>query len=108
MMLPEDEIVVLDLAGDYVRIFCKDPKYINSLLALGFHVDGDQLVKPIVEDAERQQLIHELIKLRAVFSAGRDWSPAELLDYYREQGIVRQSYRVIAWRGQDSFQIRDC
>lgn len=108
MMLPEDEIVVLDLAGDCVRIFCKDPKCIGFVLALGFHVDGDQLVKAVLDDAERQQLTHELIKLRAVFSVGRDWSPAELLDYYREQGIVRQSYRVIAWKGQDSFHIRDC
>ncbi len=108
MKFPDNEIVVLDLAGNYSRVACKDPVSIGALNALGFHMDGDQLVKAISGDAERQQLVRELIKLCALFSAGKDWSPAELLGYYREQGTVCESYRVIAWKGQDSFQIRDC
>jgi len=40
-----------------------------------------------------------LVDLDALFSAGRDWSPQALVEYYREIGVVRSAYRSIAWRG---------
>ena len=104
-MLPENEIIVLDLAGNHARIACTSPVDISALNALGFQAEGDQLVKAVSGVAERQKLVHELIKLHAVFSVGKDWSPAELLQYYRQQGVVHESYRVISWKGQDNFQI---
>lgn len=108
MKLPESEIIVLDLAGDYARVACHNPDGVESLMSLGFHLSGDQFIKAIADDLERQKMACNLIELSAVFSAGRDWSPAELLEYYREQGVFRKAYRVISWKGKDNFQIRDC
>jgi len=108
MKLPRSEIVVMDLAGNCARIYCDDAKSIERLAALGFHWEEGLFVKNIAEESERQYIANELVKSRAVFSAGRDWSPAELIAYYREQGIVREKYRVIAWTKKDVFEIRNC
>lgn len=44
-----------------------------------------------------------LIGFGALFLDGRDWSPAELVGYYRELGLVSGLYRVITWRNPDDY-----
>jgi hypothetical protein len=43
--------------------------------------------------------------LDALFSAGHDWSPAELVSYFYEQGVFTGSYREIKWRAPDLYEI---
>lgn len=82
-----------------------DPARETALVTLGFVREGDQLVRPIADDVDRQMLVRELIGMDALFAAGRDWSPSELVDFYREQGVVVQSYRMITWKGPDHYVI---
>lgn len=105
MKIPENELVVLDIAGSYARLQTDDMAREVALTTLGFIRDGDQLVRSISEDIDRRMLVQKLIEMDALFAAGRDWSPAELVDYYREEGVVLQGYRMITWKGPDAYII---
>ena len=99
------EILVSEVAGNRAVLVCEKPSAIASLNKLGFVSQGDQMVRPISDVADRQNIIKQLIELEAVFSSGREWSPEEVVDLYHEQGIVGTSYRVITWRGPGQFSI---
>jgi hypothetical protein len=105
MSYPENSIVVLDIAGKRARVFCNDAKKEAVLLGAGFAKDGDVFVRPVQDDADRKQLVLLLASHEALFSAGKDWSPAELVAYYKEQGLALGDYRVIAWHAPDRFSI---
>jgi hypothetical protein len=79
----------------------------NQLLQLGFTFHDGQLQRPINDSADRVKLVNDLIRLGALFSTGRDWSPAELVDFYREEGKITASYRRITWSGPDQYEIFD-
>jgi hypothetical protein len=91
------ELTVLDLAGSKIRVTSNDATHQAALLALGFIAQGDQLVCPVQDDAHRKSIAQALVNMNAVFSEGRDWSPAELMALYREQGVINTPYRVISW-----------
>lgn len=105
--LPETEIVVLDIAGSWARVACSTQGDEAKLAKLGFVVEKGQMVRPIADAPDRQRLANALVGLGALFSGGRDWSPAELVDYYREQGVVRGAYRVITWKSPEQYLIFD-
>jgi len=106
MKFPDDEIVITEIAGSRAVAFANTDKKILALNALGFLEEGDHLVRKIISEVDRINLLKDLIQLSALFSSGRDWSPAELVDFYRERGDIGQSYRVISWRGPGAFYIR--
>lgn len=103
--MPSGEVVVSAVAGRIARLLCDDASAENRLLDLGFSKENDALVKVINDDSERRSLVKDLIDMNAIFVRGREWSPAELLDYYREQGFSLGSYRTIEWRDPATFHI---
>ena len=107
MHMPQNEIVVLDIAGEYARVACFEPRGLLNLAKLGFLSEDDQMVRPILDVSDRQNLVRDLIRLEALFSGGRDWSPAELVDFYREEGVVLTGYRMITWKNLHQYTIVD-
>lgn len=107
MKTVKDEIVVLDIAGAHARIACEKPSAESALIALGFFHEGEQMVRPILDDADRKNLVIALVQLNALFQSGRDWSPAELMELYRDEGIILENYRVITWKNPDLYLISD-
>ena len=105
--MPSNETVVLDIAGNVARVWCDVVEAEQLLLALGFSREGDQLVRSISDDTDRRFVIWALIDMNSLFSGGRDWSPAELLSFYREQGLVDRDYRVITWTNPWTYSVVD-
>lgn len=105
MKMPNNEIVVLDIAGGNARVACDSPALESNLSALGFQLEGDQYVRKIADDADRQSLVRKLIDMNALFAGGRDWSPSELVEFYREQGFVSQLYRMITWTSPENYMV---
>jgi hypothetical protein len=103
----KDNLVVLDIAGNRAVLETADENKKNELSSIGFVCDGNRLTRPIVDDSERQRLVEKLINMDALFSEGRDWSPAELLDYYCEQGRIKGAYKVIYWKSQDNYFVTE-
>jgi len=104
-MMPPNEIVVVDLAGAVARTYCSDANSISKLSQLGFIQEGSQFVRKIGDPAERKALALQLMRLDALFSEGKDWSPAELMESFRDQGIVQGKFRTIAWHDPQTYSI---
>lgn len=107
MNIVNGQVVVLDIAGGSARVACGRSDAETSLFALGFSMEGNQMVRPILDISDRQKLVGALIELGALFTSGRDWSPAELVDFYREQGDILTGYRMITWKNPNQYVIID-
>src|SRR5690554_2170191 len=107
MLVPRDRIVVKDIAGDIALLYVEDESIGKDLVNLGYKKDGNFFRKPIVDDKDRVRLIEDLTNRGALFSKGRDWSPSELIEYYREIGLVKGTYKTIAWKNPSEYLIED-
>ena len=105
MTFPDEEIVVLDLAGESARIRSTNSAKENQLKNLGFVGDDDDLVLHLDCAEARIELARKFIELDALFSIGQGWSPAELIEHYREHGLVFGSYRTISWKNPELYLI---
>lgn len=100
-----DEIIVMDIAGTSAIIACENPKRQIELVDLGFIKEQSNFTRKIIDKLDRLNICRELVNKNALFSSGKDWSPAELLALYREQGFITSPYRVIHWKGQEKYTI---
>lgn len=99
-------MVVRQLAGDRASVSTLNLKLIIQLDRVGFKVDEyDDFSLEIIDESHRINIINALIDLEALFSAGRDWSPEELVMYYREMGKIDRVFKVISWRGKNDYSI---
>lgn len=103
----KDEIIVNEIAGAKAVVDCFDTRKQQSLINLGFAKSEDSFVCAISSSKHREDIVKSLLGLSALFSTGRDWSPAELLEFYREKGIINGKFRVIAWLGSSKYRIED-
>ncbi|MGT0192702.1 hypothetical protein ACVHYJ_11735 [Burkholderia pyrrocinia] len=105
MKTPVNEALVMDIAGDVAVVVTDVAAVVEVLVRLGFARHSDRWERAIVDDDDRRSLVAALVDLDALFSAGRDWSPQALVEYYREIGVVRRGYRSIAWRSPEQYVV---
>jgi hypothetical protein len=105
--MPINEIVVLDVAGTRARVFAPERLMESKLLQLGFKFVNGYFERSIVDMEDREKLVNSLIELRALFVDGADWSPAEVVDYLREQGKVGLACRRITWVSPTDYLISE-
>ncbi|VWD32857.1 hypothetical protein BLA18112_06195 [Burkholderia lata] len=105
MKAPANEILVTDIAGRAAVVVTDVETAADALVRLGFARQSDRWERTIADDTDRCALVAALIDLDALFSAGHDWSPQALVEYYREIGVVRCGYRSVAWRGPTQYVI---
>lgn len=100
-----DRILVTDIAGDAAVLECEIPELVGRVEALGFSGDGGSYRRKILDMNDRRDLVKKLVALGALFSAGRDWSPAEVVALFSEEGVVDEKFLTVAWKGPDDFSI---
>jgi hypothetical protein len=105
--LPMNEIVVLDVAGARAKIFTGRSGIESVLARLGFALVDGYFERPIIDMEDRAKLVGSLIELRAIFVDGAGWSPAQVVDYLREQGKVDLACRRIIWFGPTRYLISE-
>ncbi|VBB12289.1 hypothetical protein [Burkholderia stabilis] len=105
MKAPVNETLVMDVAGRVAVVVTDVAAVAEVLVRLDFAWHSDRWERTIVDDDDRRSLVGTLVELDALFSAGRDWSPQALVEYYREIGVVRRGYRSIAWRGPEQYVV---
>ena len=99
--------IVSEIAGDNTIVRTENNFIASTLINLGFVFNKyGYLEKKNFNQDIRLSNIEELIGLDALFSAGKDWSPEDLLAYYKELGLFNKPYKVISWRGEADFLIR--
>jgi hypothetical protein len=105
MTFLDDEILVREIAGDRARVQTSCPGKKRDLSRLGFIEKDDYLTRTITNTDDRRRLLESLIDLDALFSYGRDWCPSELVEYYRDLGLLARPFRIIVWRDPDHYTI---
>lgn len=103
----QNEIIVLELAGDHAIVECVDSTLADQLVKLGFSIDKGKFYHPISDMDARIDISRKLISLGAIFSHGKDWSPADLIQYFSESGLISGKYRTVAWKSPTEVIIRE-
>ncbi|PCE26089.1 hypothetical protein BWP39_16320 [Paraburkholderia acidicola] len=107
MKMPQNETIVLDVAGNTCAVWTDIPDHFEVLQSLGFVRSDDRWMRQIADATDRLRLIQVLIEMKALFSAGRDWSPQELVNHFRETGAISGAYRSISWQASDHYLIEE-
>ena len=100
-------IVVSELAGNKAVIQAVELSAGAglSLRSLGFVEQNGVYTRAVSGHPDRVLLIKELRSLGALFAGGPDWSPAELVEYHREQKMIDGPYQRIAWKSPEQYVI---
>jgi hypothetical protein BACCOPRO_01420 len=102
-----DKIIVVELAGKEIILRNTSNNFKNELIAMGFRNVGSEyfLVLPIEDIDNRVLIINKLIDLGGLFSGGNGWTPSEVVDYYKEKGLINAKYNRISWKAPGKFTI---
>jgi hypothetical protein len=105
--MPKDSIIVMDMAGDFIKIRVSGVDLINSLKSLGFQLSDEYMVLSVNNESEKIKIINQLISIGALFLYGNGWYPSEVMEYLKEKGIKFDRYKVIFWRDTKTYQIEE-
>ena len=50
-------------------------------------------------------IFNKLNKLRFCFSAGKEWSPAEEVEDYKEKGLLEGPYKILRWNYGKIYEV---
>ncbi len=100
-------ILIHELAGLRIVAQCKDLKLQQLLTSLGFIKEqNDFFIKKVNTEQQRIHIIKNLMQnYQVLFADGQDWSPAQLILYYRDQGIIDGKIKIISWLNQHKYKI---
>jgi sarcosine oxidase gamma subunit len=68
---------------------------------------GDVLSRAVADEAEKARVMAALREAGVSFARGREWSPAEVFERLRDQGLLTGAFRSISWLGPDRFHVRE-
>jgi hypothetical protein len=80
------------------------------LTAIGFVAQSgsnDVYLLSVNGEREKAQIFSKLRDAGICFARGKEWSPAEVFEWLKEQGFLTGSFKSIAWRGPDDWLLRD-
>lgn len=105
--MPDNSIIVIDIAGDNVKIRVLGRNLISKMQAIGFLLKDELMVLPVVDDQDKQRVITQLVNEGALFLFGYGWYPSEVMEYYKEQNINFGKYKIIYWSDKDTYHIEE-
>ena len=107
MKKPDGYVTKAD--SSQVRVVASEQTLIDELKKIGFIYDNDLLsfVLNAKDNNEKAVIFNKLRNLGVYFSAGREWSPSELFEYFREINLVSGTYKRISWVGPDSWKVNE-
>ncbi len=93
--------------GDDIRLCLLDERQTDTLHELGFvsGLEPSEFSRACHDLQDKARVFTQLQRLGWAFSAGREWSPAEVFEHLREQGLLQGNYRRLAWVGPDNPQL---
>lgn len=102
---------VLTARADLWQVKAADP-HAALLAGLGFRrlprLGGwfDVTFAPPLGLEDMAMVARMLIEARFAFSAGRDWSPSEVVQDLRDRGLVFNAFEEIVWKGPGDWKVR--
>lgn len=91
---------VTNVSGQFVKVKVIDKSIKKDIESLGFKFDtaSSEFALLASSHKEKAKIFCELEKIGVCFSAGKEWSPSELFEYYRDIGLLNGTYKRISWR----------
>jgi hypothetical protein len=62
---------------------------------------------PVGSDAIKSNILLKLQDAGFAFSQGREWCPAEVFEWLRNQGLAKGPFKSIAWKGPGQWVQRN-
>ncbi len=80
----------------------------KDLLNYGFVVEqAKEYSYGCLDENDKAEIFSKLNDLNIAFSTGREWSPSEVYEYLREKGILKGSYKRVAWISPQEFKVTE-
>ncbi|MEL9773267.1 hypothetical protein J4W93_17340, partial [Escherichia coli] len=76
--MPNDSIIVIDIAGNIVKIRVFGQCLISKMQVIGFSLIDEFMILPVSDDQDKQRIIRLLISEGALFLYGHGWYPSEV------------------------------
>ncbi len=90
-----------------IRIKVLSQQSEKDILGLGFSFDEplSEYILAVTDNDQKAKIFALLRDMNICFSAGREWSPAEVFEYLRESGKLSGSYKRISWYAPNDFRV---
>lgn len=89
---------VVEANSSFLRVIALSQIGASCLKQLGFKEESPlSFILSIDHPNDRVKLFQQLRDSDFAFSAGREWSPSELFEFFRDQGLLSGDYIRIAW-----------
>ncbi|MCK6938990.1 hypothetical protein L8T01_22735 [Enterobacter roggenkampii] len=105
--MPDNSIVVIDVAGTSIKIRVLGSGLIKKMQAIGFSLKDEFMVIPVIDEQNKQRIIRLLVDEGALFLFGHCWYPSEVIEYYKEQNIKFGKYKIIYWSNRNTYHIEE-
>lgn len=96
--------------GDTIVVEANGVQHDAVLQGLGFvlrSTSPNRLFEmSIASDKDKADVFSKLRDAEIAFSRGREWCPAEVFEWLRDQGLIRGPFHSIAWRGPGQWAVR--
>jgi hypothetical protein len=94
--------------ADAVRVRVMDPNLDPALRAIGFSqtAEHDVYILDVLDDKQKAQVFDALRLLEVAFSAGKEWCPAEVFEYLRDDlGLLSGNFWRVAWTEPGQYRL---
>ncbi|MEP9088848.1 hypothetical protein [Enterobacter cloacae] len=105
--MPDNSIIVIDVAGTSIKIRVLGSGLIMKMQMIGFSLKDELMVIPVIDEQDKQRIIRLLVDEDALFLFGYGCYPSELIEYYQEQNIKFDKYKIIYWSDRDTYHIEE-
>jgi hypothetical protein len=96
---------VVQADGDEIVITAVDP---DDAAQLGFVENSSGgFARTIRSDADKASVLRELRDAGFCFARGREWSPAEVFEWFRERGLLSGQFRSLSYSGPGQSHVRE-
>ena len=58
-------------------------------------------------EEDKIRVFSKLNELGFLFSVGKEWSPAEQVEYYKEKGLLQGVFKIIYWTNKTEYHIKE-
>lgn len=105
--LPAAYVAMAD--GEMIRLIVSPSREAKSLTRLGFcavNSERGAYERGVSSLQEKADVFSKLRDLGIAFSRGREWSPAEVFESLRDDGLIVGAFNEVAWSGPGDWTVR--
>lgn len=90
---------------DFITIKAVNPEIIDTLIKIGF-IKNNELYSIKTKDiSDKSAIVEKIRDIGLLFSDGKEWCPAEVFEYLREEKLISGKYSKISFTGNENFII---